>query len=114
MLVKRLLFQHSRSVGKDNTFWDSFLNLICPKIGVVRIDEYLSMMNWIVEITLDGFEGFQASLTDLKTLVKEVTTAASQTGCHQFYDRRDHVHIAQRVIQVVNEPPAERRCYCFN
>ncbi|KAG9230089.1 mating-type protein ALPHA1/MAT-1/A-1, partial [Amylocarpus encephaloides] len=38
-------------VGKENAPMATFLQIVCPKIGIIGVDDYFVMMNWVVENT---------------------------------------------------------------
>jgi hypothetical protein len=41
-------------IGTTNAPLDIFLNLVCPEIGIVSVDEYLEKMNWEVLVAENG------------------------------------------------------------
>jgi hypothetical protein len=62
-------------VGKEDAPLDNFLDLCCPEIGIISINEYLNKLNWVVgsnakgELTLTqteapDFANFEAELTN--------------------------------------------------
>ena len=60
-------------VGKDNASLNEFLNLICPEIGIIGVDEYLPMLNWTVAITSNGLEIRQESIPDLTAFAPNIS-----------------------------------------
>jgi len=46
-------------VGKINAPLDAFLKLVCPVIGIIRIEDYLEKMSWSIEITPDSHISLQ-------------------------------------------------------
>ncbi|KAI6247692.1 Mating-type protein MAT-1 [Erysiphe necator] len=41
-------------VTKKDAPLDEFLNLVCPRIGILSVDEYLPQLNWISSVNEDG------------------------------------------------------------
>lgn len=56
------------AVGKENAPLDAFLAIATSEIGILEVDLYLVMMNWISEVTTDGSTSLrQTAVPDLAT-----------------------------------------------
>ncbi|KAH8802871.1 mating-type protein MAT alpha 1-domain-containing protein [Xylogone sp. PMI_703] len=62
-------------LGKRQAPLDTFLALICPKIGIIPVEAYLSTMNWSFEVYHDDSKSLQqSSEPDFATFPKAIMT----------------------------------------
>jgi hypothetical protein len=55
-IVARSFTSLRDAVGKGHAPLSTFLDIVCPKIGIICVEEYLDMMNWVVEKGNDSVE----------------------------------------------------------
>jgi hypothetical protein len=54
-------------VGKANAPLSTFLDIVCPQMGIIGVEEYLEMMNWVVEKNSESIELKQYTSPDYST-----------------------------------------------
>ncbi|KAH6677649.1 alpha-1 domain protein [Halenospora varia] len=92
-------------VGKSNASIDLFLDIVCPKIGIIGVEAYFTMMNWSVESTEDNTVVFrQIAEPDLSTFPQSImTTLMTERDVIHFCASR--AYIPQSVAVIITGPP---------
>jgi hypothetical protein len=89
-IVARAYSKIRDEVGKPKASLDKYLNLVCPQIGIIPVEEYLQKMNWVVCIGGDGALVFyHTAEVDIQTFGSHIT--------HSAMTDRDVVHFCSSV-----------------
>ena len=60
-------------VGKANASIEVFFSIVCPRMGIIGVDDYFARMEWVAETNEGGSVVlFQKSCPDLKTFPSEI------------------------------------------
>lgn len=71
-IIARAYTSIRNQVGKTNASIDIFFDIVCPRMGIISVEDYLIWMRWTIETSRDGtILLHQDSLPDLRTFPPE-------------------------------------------
>jgi hypothetical protein len=96
-------------VGKTHAPLDGFLSLACPEIGIIGVEDYLSKMNWSMQVEDNGTISLQQSTLPFPTAFEQriMHTSMTDSDVITFVATQGYISLANGRRLTQNPPPTQ-------